>query len=145
MMGIITQNEVKHHALFRNVRKGMRWIQKTSVGKTLLAMVIYKKKQEDTMSNVLQEESLKNNKSTIIGEFKIHETDTGSSQVQIAILTKRINDLVSHLKAHKKDNHSRRGLLNLVSRRRRLLTYLRRHNYDEYIRVSKELDLKIAT
>lgn len=86
----------------------------------------------------------KDRKQTTIKEFKTHETDTGSSQVQIAIITDRINYLVEHLKVHKKDNHSRRGLLNLVGLRRRLLSYLKRKNYDEYVRVSKELKLKVA-
>ena len=86
----------------------------------------------------------KQKKQDVMGQFKTHENDTGSSQVQIAILTDRINYLVEHLKKHKKDNHSRRGLLNLVGLRRRLLTYLKRKNHDEYIRVSKELKLKVA-
>jgi small subunit ribosomal protein S15 len=86
----------------------------------------------------------KQKKKEIITSFKIHENDTGSSKVQIAILTNRINYLVDHLKQHKKDNHSRRGLLNLVGLRRRLLTYLKRKDYDTYISVSKELKLKVA-
>ena len=86
----------------------------------------------------------KERKKTAITKFKTHESDTGSSQVQIALITDRINYLVEHLKKHKKDNHSRRGLLNLVGLRRRLLSYLKRKNYEEYIRVSKELKLKVA-
>ena len=86
----------------------------------------------------------KERKKTAIKKFKTHESDTGSSQVQIALITDRINYLVEHLKKHKKDNHSRRGLLNLVGLRRRLLSYLKRKNYEEYIRVSKELKLKVA-
>ena len=77
-------------------------------------------------------------------QLAIHEKDTGSSRVQIAIITDRINYLVDHLKQHKKDNHSRRGLLNLVGQRRRLLSYLKRRDYDEYISLSKELKLKVA-
>ena len=83
-------------------------------------------------------------KQDLIKSFKAHEKDTGSSRVQIAIITDRINYLVDHLKQHKKDNHSRRGLLNLVGQRRRLLSYLKRKNYDEYISLSKELKLKVA-
>jgi len=83
-------------------------------------------------------------KEDLINNFKKHEKDTGSSRVQIAIITDRINYLVDHLKEHKKDNHSRRGLLNLVGQRRRLLTYLKRKNYDEYLSLSKELKLKVA-
>tara|TARA_A100001015_G_C14381471_1_gene478172 strand:- start:136 stop:417 length:282 start_codon:yes stop_codon:yes gene_type:complete len=83
-------------------------------------------------------------KQDLIKNFKQHEKDTGSSRVQIAIITDRINYLVDHLKEHKKDNHSRRGLLNLVGQRRRLLSYLKRKNYDEYISLSKDLKLKVA-
>ena len=79
-----------------------------------------------------------------VEKYKIHETDTGSSQVQIASLTDRINLLVEHLKQHHKDNHSRRGLLNMVGQRRRLLNYLKRKNYDEYIGLSKKLKLKVS-
>lgn len=86
----------------------------------------------------------KEKKQGAITKFKTHDADTGSSQVQIALTTDRINYLVEHLKKHKKDNHSRRGLLNLVGLRRRLLSYLKRKNYDEYIRISKELNLKVA-
>jgi small subunit ribosomal protein S15 len=85
-----------------------------------------------------------NRKKELIKNFEIHEKDTGSSQVQIALISDRINYLVDHLKQHKKDNHSRRGLLNLVGQRRRLLSYLKRKNYDEYISLSKELNLKVA-
>ncbi len=68
----------------------------------------------------------------MIAEHRTHETDTGSSEVQIAILTKRINELSEHFKVHSKDHHSRRGLLKMVSRRRRLLDYLRRKDVDRY-------------
>ena len=83
-------------------------------------------------------------KEDLINNFKKHDKDTGSSRVQIAIISDRINYLVDHLKLHKKDNHSRRGLLNLVGQRRRLLTYLKRKNYDEYLSLSKELNLKVT-
>jgi len=83
-------------------------------------------------------------KKDIINKYKTHENDTGSIPVQVGILTDRINYLVDHLKEHKKDNHSRRGLLNLVGQRRRLLNYLKRKNYDEYVRVSKEFNLKVS-
>lgn len=84
------------------------------------------------------------NKSEIINKFKRHDTDTGSSYVQVAILTDRINALVEHLKIHRKDNHSRRGLLNMVGQRRRLLKYLKRKNFDEYVNLSKKLKLKVS-
>ena len=67
-------------------------------------------------------------KNATIAEHKLHDTDTGSPEVQIALLTTRINELTEHLKVHKKDHHSRRGLLMLVGRRRRLLDYV--HNID---------------
>lgn len=65
-------------------------------------------------------------KQTIIDEYKIHDNDTGSPEVQIAMLTKRINQLTEHLKLHKKDHHSRRGLLKMVGNRRALLNYLKK-------------------
>ena len=67
---------------------------------------------------------LKEEKSKVIAEYATHEGDTGSPEVQIAILTKRINDLTEHLKTHKKDHHSRRGLLKMVGQRRNLLNYV---------------------
>jgi small subunit ribosomal protein S15 len=68
----------------------------------------------------------------IIGEHRLHDTDTGSPEVQIAILTARINHLNQHLQAHKKDHHSRRGLLKLVGRRRRLLDYVKSNDVERY-------------
>ena len=78
----------------------------------------------------------------IIGEYRTHESDTGSPEVQVAILTKRINDLTEHFKTHVKDNHSRRGLLKLVSQRRRLLDYLRRKDVDRYREVIGRLGIR---
>ena len=78
----------------------------------------------------------------MIAEHRTHETDTGSSEVQIAILTKRINELSEHFKVHKKDHHSRRGLLKMVSRRRRLLSYLRRKNLGSYTTLIGRLGLR---
>lgn len=84
----------------------------------------------------------KEKKKEIIEEFKISENDTGSAQVQIAILTYRINELAEHLKKHKKDNHSRRGLLTMVGLRRRLFKYLdETEGKKEVDRVKKELAL----
>jgi small subunit ribosomal protein S15 len=71
-------------------------------------------------------------KNTIISDFRVHETDTGSPEVQIALLTERINDLTGHLREHRHDHHSRRGLLKLVGRRRRLLAYLSDKDVDRY-------------
>jgi small subunit ribosomal protein S15 len=81
-------------------------------------------------------------KKQIIEQFKRHETDTGSPDVQVAILTKRINDLTDHFKIHKKDHHSRRGLLMLVGQRRRLLNYLREHDIKRYRDLVQTLDLR---
>jgi small subunit ribosomal protein S15 len=81
-------------------------------------------------------------KNTIIDEFKIHEKDTGSPEVQIAILTKKVNHLVDHLKDHKKDNHSRRGLLLMVGQRKRLLNYLHKKDYDRYVSITDRLGIR---
>ena len=75
---------------------------------------------------------LKEVKTSVIEENKRHEGDTGSPEVQIAILTKRINDLTEHLKIHKKDHHSRRGLLKMVGHRRNLLNYLQKKDIERY-------------
>ena len=71
-----------------------------------------------------------------------HESDTGSPQVQIALLTRRINELTEHLRTHRKDHYSRRGLLKLVGRRRRLLTYLQKHDLEGYRALIRELGLR---
>ncbi len=84
----------------------------------------------------------KEDKSNLISEFKIHETDTGSPEVQIAILTRRISDLTEHLKEHKKDHHSRRGLLKMVGQRRRLLAYLKGDDIERYRTVVSKLGLR---
>jgi len=81
-------------------------------------------------------------KSKIIKDFKIHSTDTGSSDVQVAILTEQINELAKHLKKHTKDNHSRRGILKMVAKRRRLLDYLKNDDEKRYKKVIKKLGLK---
>jgi small subunit ribosomal protein S15 len=81
-------------------------------------------------------------KAATIDKHRLHETDTGSPEVQVAILTERINHLTEHLKVHKKDHHSRRGLLMLVGRRRRLLDYLRRNDVDRYRALIAELGLR---
>ena len=86
--------------------------------------------------------TVKERKEEIVGDFKTHGSDTGSSQVQIALLTQRINELTEHFKIHKKDNNSRRGLLIMVSRRRKLLDYLKRKNINEYHTVIEKLGLR---
>jgi small subunit ribosomal protein S15 len=81
-------------------------------------------------------------KQEIIGDYKIHETDTGSPEIQIAILTTRINELRSHFNEHKHDHHSRRGLLKMVGRRRRLLNYLARKDINRYREMISRLGLR---
>ena len=78
----------------------------------------------------------------IIGNYKTHEVDTGSPEVQVALLTQRINELTEHFKTHVKDNHSRRGLLKLVSQRRRLLDYLRRKDVERYRQLIGRLGIR---
>jgi small subunit ribosomal protein S15 len=84
----------------------------------------------------------KDTKTGIIDRFKKHNGDTGSPEVQIAILTERINVLTEHLKTHKKDHHSRRGLLKMVGQRRRLLNYLQKQEVERYRTVVRELGLR---
>jgi len=81
-------------------------------------------------------------KTATIGEHRLHETDTGSPEVQVAILTERINHLTEHLKAHKKDHHSRRGLLIMVGRRRRLLDYTKANDVERYRALIARLGLR---
>ena len=81
-------------------------------------------------------------KSEVIAQFKIHEKDTGSSDVQIALLTARINHLTEHLRTHRKDFHSRRGLLQMASRRRKLLDYLKREDLAKYNDLLQKLNLR---
>jgi len=84
----------------------------------------------------------KTKKKKIIKEHKIHQTDTGSAEVQIGILTEEIKQLASHLKKHPKDNHSRRGLLAMVSKRKKLLDWLKKENEKRYNKIIKQLKLK---
>lgn len=81
-------------------------------------------------------------KQAIMAEYALHEGDTGSPEVQIAVLTKRINDLTEHLKTHKKDHHSRRGLLKMVGQRRNLLAYLKSKDIERYRTLIEQLGLR---
>ncbi len=81
-------------------------------------------------------------KSAIIAKYATHEGDTGSPEVQIAVLTKRINDLTEHLKTHKKDHHSRRGLLKMVGHRRNLLLYLQNNDIERYRVIISKLGIR---
>jgi small subunit ribosomal protein S15 len=84
----------------------------------------------------------KENKGTVITQYRIHDSDTGSPEVQIALLSERINYLTEHFKTHKKDHGSRRGLLKIVGKRRRLLDYLRMYNVDRYREVISKLGIR---
>ncbi len=84
----------------------------------------------------------KERKQQIINEFKTHENDTGSPEVQVAILTERIRQLTEHFKVHKKDHHSRRGLLKMVAQRKKLLNYLKRTDFQRYERLVERLGLR---
>jgi len=85
---------------------------------------------------------IKEVKQEVIGKYKLHETDTGSPEVQVAILTERINHLNDHLKTHKKDHHSRRGLLKMVGQRRGLLNYLQDNDIERYRTIIEKLNLR---
>lgn len=95
-------------------------------------------------ANILYDKAMltKRVKSRVAGEFQKHETDTGSAGVQIAIISRQIDELATHLKKNPKDNHSRRGLLKMVSGRRKLLSYLKKKEPSVYEKVIKKLDLK---
>lgn len=84
----------------------------------------------------------KDKKTKLIDDYKVHPNDTGSCSVQIAIFTERINGLTAHFKSHKKDHHSRRGLLKLVNHRRKLLDYLKKEDDKKYQELIKKLDIR---
>ena len=84
----------------------------------------------------------KEKKLAIIEEYRAHETDTGSPEVQIAMLTDRINYLTEHLKVHKKDHHSRRGLLKMVGKRRNLLNYVKKKDFERYRTIISKLGIR---
>ncbi|MFA6252361.1 MAG: 30S ribosomal protein S15 [Candidatus Paceibacterota bacterium] len=84
-------------------------------------------------------------KAKIINDFKIHDSDTGSAEVQVAILSEEIERLLEHLKVHKKDVHSKKGLLKMVSKRRKLLKYLQKTNEEKYIKIAKKVGLKVQS
>lgn len=84
-------------------------------------------------------------KNALIKKYQVHKDDTGSPEVQIAILTKEIEQVSEHLQVHKKDNHSRRGLLKMVGNRRRLLRYLKNEDQKRFEKIVEKLKLKVAT
>lgn len=81
-------------------------------------------------------------KKSVVAKYKTHKTDTGSPEVQVAILSQRISQLTDHFKTHQKDHHSRRGLLSMVARRRRLLKYLKSHNPERYKNLIQSLGIR---
>lgn len=101
-------------------------------------MLLFLFKFNDIILNMLKTED----KQKIVNKYKLHDKDTGSAEVQIAILTEEIKKLIKHLKSHSKDNHSRRGLLMMVSKRKKLLDYLMRENIKRYNKIIKKLGLK---
>ena len=106
--------------------------------KNLFSLRVTDKILEETMATIGDREKLE-----IIETHRVHDKDTGSSEVQIAILTERINHLIEHLKRNKKDHHTRRGLLKLVGRRRKFEAYLKRTNRESYVALATKLKLKI--
>jgi small subunit ribosomal protein S15 len=86
----------------------------------------------------------KRQKQNTIREVRVHDEDTGSPEAQIALLTRRINELTEHLKKHRKDNHSRRGLLQMVADRRKHIKYLQAQDIKRYNKIAKKLDLKVV-
>ena len=84
----------------------------------------------------------KENKKDIISKFAINKKDTGSVEVQIAVISERIKNLTEHFKNHKHDNHSKRGLLQLVNKRKKLLIYLSKKNNEKYLEITKELNIR---
>ncbi|HAK37991.1 MAG: 30S ribosomal protein S15 [Nitrospinaceae bacterium] len=86
--------------------------------------------------------STKEAKTTVISDYKLHDSDTGSSEVQIALLTNRLNYLTEHFRSHNKDHHSRQGLLKIVSRRRKLLDHLRKEDVNRYQQIISRLGIR---
>ncbi len=84
----------------------------------------------------------KEQKTQVIGKYRTHEKDTGSPEVQVALITERINGLTGHFQSHVKDHHSRRGLLKLVGQRRRLLEYLKRRDFERYRKLIGDLGIR---
>tara|TARA_B100000315_G_scaffold239981_1_gene259352 strand:+ start:238 stop:507 length:270 start_codon:yes stop_codon:yes gene_type:complete len=84
----------------------------------------------------------KDTKQNLISKFAINETDTGSAEVQIAVLSERIKNLTEHFKKHKHDNHSKNGLIAMVNKRKKLLNYLSKQNNQKYMEITKELNIR---
>lgn len=91
---------------------------------------------------MVEKKTVKGAKEDLVKKYQTHENDTGSTEVQVAILTKKVSDLTKHLKEHKKDFDSRRGLLMMVGKRRRLLNYLKKNDEEKYAKIIADLGLK---
>ncbi|GIW63689.1 MAG: hypothetical protein KatS3mg091_491 [Patescibacteria group bacterium] len=129
-----------------NDKKTTSSVKKTAESKTPKSESKTSKSKQKTDNNKTNKENgavkLPDSKQEIIDMFAIHKGDTGSPEVQIALLTKKIENLVEHLESNKKDNHSRKGLLKVVSKRRRLLYYLKQFDEDRYQKLISRLGLK---
>jgi small subunit ribosomal protein S15 len=111
------------------------------VGLTFIA-VNEKSERRQAGGDIGTHEHMAFEKVSTVQKYRSHETDTGSTRVQVALLTERINYLTDHFRAHKKDHHGRRGLLKMVGKRRRLLNYLKRTDVDGYRTIVSELGLR---
>ncbi len=103
---------------------------------------MYQQNQEREMMNGGTMGIAQPERKEVIEQFKLHQSDTGSPEVQVALLSQRIDHLTEHFKIHVKDHHSRRGLLKLVGQRRRLLDYLRKNNYERYRSLIQRLGIR---
>lgn len=128
--------------LFSHKVKFMKKEVTSSVVSSKVKKTALKSKNVKTPASTAREEFLISKKSDLIKNLQIHENDNGSPEVQIALLTQRIEQLANHLKTHKKDNHSRRGILQLVGKRRRMLQYLARKDDGRYKIVLEKVGLK---
>ena len=131
-----TKKTIKKQTSKKNV------VKKDQKKDVLSVKKVVKTKKEDSEAQKKQAEEQEHAKQSIIDKFAIKEGDTGSPEVQIALLSNRIDNLSEHLTTNKKDNHSRRGLLGIISKRRRLLLYLKGKDESRYQELVKKLDIK---
>jgi small subunit ribosomal protein S15 len=135
--------EVKRHSSSSN---GMRQVRETRSSGGTAGRYCYDREvlrlSSERISATPKRTFCMPDKSSTISEYRVHDSDTGSPEVQVALLTQRINQLTDHLKVHKKDHHSRRGLLMLVGRRRRLLNYVRDNDVERYRALIARLGLR---
>ena len=130
-------------ALPQNTSAGQFWKPRAKLNRFLsLAVAVFRRSYCCRGGSFYAVSLAKETKAQILTDFRTHEADTGSPQVQVALLSKRINELTEHFKTHKKDNHSRRGLLKMVSQRRSMLDYLKRTDIERYHEVVSRLGLR---